>query len=116
MSDSEEFLLILLAIVNFVWGILCGILFFKIWAMTNDVKKLTSYVQQLTTKVCGEIKEPEKAKPACRDFNKGDKVFVVASGKEAQVEKCEGNSYLCYAEWLKGFKWFDASELKRTPL
>ena len=107
---------LILALVIIVWAILNIILFFKIWAMTNDVKKLTSYVQQLTMKVCGEIKEPEMVKPACRDFNKGDKVFVVASGKEVQVEKCEGNSYLCYAEWLKGFKWFDASELKRTPL
>jgi hypothetical protein len=104
MTNFEIFL----AIVSIGWGVLCLILFFKIWKMTDDVNRLTFYVQQLTAKVCGEVKEPVTAKPVSRDFNIGDEVYVIASGEEVKVEKCEGNSYLCSGNW------FDASELTRT--
>ena len=115
MTDFEVFL----AIVSIVWGVLCIILFFKIWKMTNDVESLTSYVKQLTEKVCGKAETPESTaqesiKATDRAFNKGDKVYVIATGKEVEVDRCEGNSYLCDCGLMAGFKWFDASELTRT--
>lgn len=33
--------------LGFVWSILCLILFFKIWGMTNNVKQLTQEVHEL---------------------------------------------------------------------
>ena len=126
MTNFEIFL----AIVSIGWGVLCLILFFKIWKMTDDVNRLTFYVSQLTIKICGEVKEPAptmlqklqevpakeevEEEPHDHDFKRGDKVYIIATKKKVEVEKYKGNTILCYCGLMAGFKWFDASELTRT--
>ena len=46
-----------IAILALVWSILCLILFFKIWGMTNDVKEILKCLQKPLLK---EVKNEEK--------------------------------------------------------
>ena len=46
---------IFIAVLALVWSILCLILFFKVWGMTNDVKELKN-------KICGVEKNTDEPK------------------------------------------------------
>ena len=49
-------------VVGVVWGILNVVLFFKIWSMCNDVKKLTERVLSITQKEQDNVNEARKQK------------------------------------------------------
>ena len=53
-----EGFLVLLYVIMFVWGILNIILFFKLWGMTNNVKKI---LDVLNSKDNRDVKLPNKA-------------------------------------------------------
>ena len=46
-----------------VWSILCLILFFKIWGMTNNVEQLTREVHELKMTIVQERQERPQTQP-----------------------------------------------------
>ncbi len=49
---------VFLSILAIIWSILCLILFFKIWAMTNNVQEIRDFI--IDGKKPEEIKKPEE--------------------------------------------------------
>lgn len=109
-----------LSIVMLVFGILQIILFFKLWGMTNNVKKLTDhFVLPQNEQV--EIKEEINNKSYCedREYDKNidkikpnDKVIRIADGKEMKVDSINKGKFFCKANSIEGYKWYSKYEIK----
>lgn len=84
-----------IAIVVIVWSILCLVLFFKLWGMTNDVKKILETItpkQEDVTPAANPIEPEDIAKNECLML-KGD-TLITNSGKFAYYGICEGRHAL----------------------
>ena len=109
-----------LSIVMLVFGILQIILFFKIWGMTNDVKKLTNhflYSQKDTTETIQKTNSYDKDNK--REYDKklerikpNDKVIRISDNKEMIVDCIENGKFFCKANSLEGYKWYSIYEIK----
>lgn len=118
-----------------IWSILCLILFFKIWGMTNNVKQLTQEVHELKKTFVQEQTKLEKApqqegiplieNPAdipWEEFNIGDIVELKSNGARFKVIGFEGDKFV-QCEPLKkdivdkifdNFKHFRRNEIKKV--
>lgn len=83
-----------IAIVVIVWSILCLVLFFKLWGMTNDVKKILEMItpKQEDVKPANPIEPEDIAKNECLML-KGD-VLTTNNGKFAYYGIYEGRHAL----------------------
>ena len=93
-------LTLLLAILGIVWSILCLILFFKVWGMTNDVRDIKEHILSMNSNTVGNsiirtIDYSDKNNTTT-DFNIGDHVIDKETGNEYVIHNIndEGN-YVC---------------------
>ena len=113
-----------------VWSILCLILFFKIWGMTNNVEQLTREVHELKMTIVQERQERPQTQPQKRviekeeqkkkqtkedvithNFKMGDYVTHKKYGGKMKVVGVRGNRINCDRGWFSGITTYDASEL-----
>lgn len=92
---------IFLSILALIWSVLCLILFFKIWGMTNDVKEIKGHL--LHSQVLAQKVVPPEPKETVlsreRNINKGDVVINLRNGKEIIVDEInEDGSFVCYID------------------
>lgn len=95
---------ILIALVAVVFGILQIILFFKLWGMTDDVKKLAEHFCD------SQIPAPQpKEDIPITDYDKrldtikkGDYVIRISDGKKMLVSNIEKDKFICSASLLSG--------------
>ena len=109
-----------LFIVMLVFGILQIILFFKIWGMTNNVKKLTDHfvsTQNVSVGIKDEISSEINHED--REYDKNldkikpnDKVVRISDGKEMVVDSIENGKFFCKASSIGGYKWYSKYEIK----
>ena len=118
-----EFLTFLLAIVAIVFGILQVILFFKVWGMTDDVRKLThkfcesQQSEQQQTQTSAQTEKElqftnEKYDLRLDKVMKGDKVRRIYDGKLMEVADVSPGRIFCKGSLLEGFKWYPKSALE----
>ena len=93
-----EFVYLLLALI---WSILCLILFFKIWGMTNDVREIKDHLlhsQALEQKIASPTPQ-EVTLSKDRNIKKGDVVINLRNGREIKVDEInEDGSFICYID------------------
>lgn len=114
-------------ILSFIWSILCLILFFKIWGMTNNVEQLTKEVHELKIaiaherqdrpqtqpqKIVLEKEEQKKEEAITHNFKMGDYVTHKKYGGKMKVVGVRGNRINCDRGWFSGITAYDASELE----
>lgn len=114
-------------ILTFIWSILCLILFFKIWGMTNNVEQLTKEVHELKIaiaherqdrpqtqpqKIVLEKEEQKKEEAITHNFKMGDYVTHKKYGGKMKVVGVRGNRINCDRGWFSGITAYDASELE----
>lgn len=114
-------------ILTFIWSILCLILFFKIWGMTNNVEQLTKDVHELKIaiaherqdrpqtqpqKIVLEKEEQKKEEAITHNFKMGDYVTHKKYGGKMKVVGVRGNRINCDKGWFSGITAYDASELE----
>lgn len=105
---------ILTTLIISIFGMLQIILFFKLWGMTNDVRKLTE-------QFCNhDTSESQARKKQCTfDYDKrldtlknGDHVIRVSDGKKMLVSKIEGENIICSVSLLSGVEAYRKDQLK----
>ena len=111
----------IVSIVVLVFGVLQIILFFKIWGMTNDVKKLTNFFLY-SQKEHIEVGEKEincnfgdSEKEYDKNLDKitpNDKVIRISDNKEMIVDSIENGKFFCKANSIEGYKWYSKYEIK----
>lgn len=104
----------LLGLILFVFGVLQIILFFKIWGMTNDVKRMTYYTERILD-VCVNNKElGTNIECNNNDVIKGFKVGdLVVDKNDIQWRVVEINdSNIKCKNSTKGVVEYDKDELK----
>lgn len=77
-----------------VWALLNLILFFKIWGMCNDVRKIRANIEnktQLERDITFDEKMKNQKEPLCI----GDKVIIIKSKKETVVTAISDGKYEC---------------------
>lgn len=71
-------------IIGIVWAILCLILFFKVWGMTNDVRTIKYILLDiLNSKDKNEVKQTEEPEY----LEEGDVVVNIETGEELIVDQ-----------------------------
>lgn len=117
-------------ILTFIWSILCLILFFKIWGMTNNVEQLTKEVHELKIAIAHERQDRPQTQPQkivlekeeqkkeqikeeviTHNFKMGDYVTHKKYGGKMKVVGVRGNRINCDRGWFLGITTYDASEL-----
>lgn len=116
-------------ILALIWSILCLILFFKIWGMTNNVEQLTQEVHELKLNLEQgriQVKTPQRQEgiplvqspsdiPWDDDLKIEDKVKLKSNGKLYKVVGFEDNGYVqCEPEKMGIFDNFVS--VKRSGL
>ena len=100
MESLQTFINIYL-FVSLVWGILCLILFFKIWGMTNDVKAIKEHLISSSNNSIKTTQRFEKnysndKEASESSYNVGDIVIEKATNNTLMIHSItdEGN-YIC---------------------
>lgn len=110
-------------ILAFVWSILCIVLFFKIWGMTNNVEQLTQEVHELKLNLeqgrirvrTSQRQEDISSGIPCDDLMIGDEVKLKFNGKLYKVIGFEDNGLVqCIPEKMGIFDNFVS--VKRSDL
>lgn len=113
-----EGITLFVSIVIIVFGILQIILFFKLWGMTNDVKKLVNYfcnepIKSTNRQITSSNPEIEYDKNL-DNIKANDHVIRISDGKEMVVDSIENGKFFCIANSLEGYKWYSKNEIKST--
>ena len=118
---------VFISLLAFVWSILCLVLFFKIWGMTNNVEQLTREVHELKLKIVqeryectqeqskeiiSEKKEQKKEELTNHNFKMGYYVTHKKYGGKMKVVGVKNNRITCDRGWFSGITSYDASELE----
>ncbi len=77
-----------------VFGVLQIILFFKIWGMTNDVRKLTEHF-------CSNVQQDSKK----------EVVVVSATDDVVEIMSCSNGKYRCYNPKTGIISWYNKEDL-----
>ena len=108
-----ETLYLILAIV---WSILCIILFFKIWGMTNDVKEIKDHLLYSQTmerdNASLEQQKNTLSQVTIQDIKVGDKVVDIDSEETLRIVKILNNEYCICQMWDLREKKFPISKLR----
>ena len=106
----EDFILF----IAFVFGVLQIILFFKLWAMTNDVRKIKTMMEnQQAPNVTSDKKVAVEAQ-VDGAIKPGDNVTVIATGKRLTVEMVEGDTAFCVGIGTNGYVRYKLDKLQRA--
>ena len=79
---------IIILIVTFVFGVLNIILFFKIWGMTNDVRRIANKLCSQEEKGQSKVISSNTEEQLC-DIRVGDTVKVMGTQNKCEVIKIE---------------------------
>lgn len=109
-----------LSIIMLIFGILQIILFFKMWGMTNNVKRLTDYfLNSKKEHIIGAAKEIDDNSYDGREYDKKlndikpkDKVIRISDNKVMIVDTIENGNFFCKANSIEGYKWYSKYEIK----
>ena len=111
---------VFVSIIALIWGILNIILFFKIWGMTDDVRKLTNKfctTSDNEPKVSSSITENNQNSEDL-DYDRrldnvksGAKVIRKSDGKIMEVDSVEEKRIFCKGGSLEGYKWYPKSSV-----
>ena len=104
-----EIFYIFVYLIVFVFGILQIILFFKIWEMTDDVRKLVNHFCEPEQSDVNEEQKSIIYDNRLDSLKKGDKVKRKSDGKILIVEEIEKDTIFC-----KG-GMFDIDRYKHYP-
>lgn len=95
----------MLSFVYFIWGILCLILFFKIWGAANNLARIRRILEKGDkVYVANTAQEPVKA------FFEGQHVRSKSSGAEFIVTSCGEKSV-----WVRPVSGFDSTPTLANP-
>lgn len=102
------------ALIIVVFGVLQIILFFKLWGMTNDVRKLTKQFCESSKPMIQVVKETPITNYDKRlDFiKKGDYVIRVSDGKKMLVSNITDGKLVCSASLLSGAETYRKDQVK----
>lgn len=107
---------VLVSLIIIVFGVLQIILFFKLWGMTNDVRKLTEHFCSHSTNIGVES---EKTIPPLVGYDerldtikKGDYVLRASDGKKMLVSNIENDKFICSVNVLSGAQYYGKNEVK----
>ena len=110
-------MLVLTSVIVIVFGVLQIILFFKIWGMTDNVKRLTEHFCNDDAATPGTARQ-EKTQPVKKDYDKrldtvkpGDHVIRITDGKEMKVDDVSTDALFCKGG-MEGYKWYPKPELR----
>ena len=112
---------VLVSVIALIWVIMNIILFFKVWGMTNDVRKLTEKfcgssenVPEVSNKEFGGVQVSDDADYDRRldEIRPGDKVKRKSDGKTMEVDSVEAKRLFCKGGSLEGYKWYPKSSLE----
>lgn len=107
--------IVFVSVIALIWGILNIILFFKIWGMTDDVRKLTNKFcvtsdnePKVSNSITGNTQNYEDADYDRRldNVKLGDKVMRKSDGKIMEVDSVEEKRLFCKGGNLEGYKWY----------
>lgn len=97
-------------IIAIVWSVLCLILFFKVWGMTNDVEDIKYILKSLINKKeslnidnCNESNNSVQQSTSSTEINEGDIVINKENGEELKVLMiCSDGDVTCKKKvWFK---------------
>ena len=105
---------IFVSIIIIVFGILQIILFFKLWGMTDDVRKLTKhFCESSKPMIQAEGETPMKDYDKRLDsVKKGDYVIRIFDGKKMLVSNIVGDKLVCSASLLSGADTYRKDQVK----
>lgn len=112
---------VIIAIISLVAAFLQIILFFKVWGMTNDVRKLTNkfcvapdHEHKVSNSITGNIQNSEDVNYDRRldNVKSGDKVMRKSDGKIMEVDSVEGKRIFCKGGSFEGYKWYPKSSVE----
>lgn len=84
---NEQFYFFMI-VASIVWGVLCIILFFKVWGMTNDVKAIRELMRgkpddnaEPVAISAGQetVKVDDEAKPKDKDFDTTPLIWIASA-------------------------------------
>ena len=113
--------IVFVSVIALIWGILNIILFFKIWGMTDDVRKLTNKCcvtsdneSKVSNSITGNNQNSEDADYDRRldNVNSGDSVRRKSDGKIMEVDSVEEKRLFCKGGSLEGYKWYPKSSVE----
>ena len=107
----------LFIVLSVVWGILGIVLFFKIWGMTNDVKKILSVIESKSSIVVSGSSKPNVMIDSSSDstIKEGDIVYIKSKEKKAKVLNIENGNYLCMStSGLFNYGFIDISDMEKV--
>lgn len=105
------------SLIIIVFGILQIVLFFKLWGMTNDIRRLTEHIcvtsqeQQLENKK-QEKEEVKEYDPRLDTIKPGDKVESIFDGRELIVDSIKNGKLFCKTGSFSGYKYYEKNEVK----
>ena len=118
---------IIISFLAILWSILCLILFFKIWGMTNDVQDIKNLMtSHVFNPVQNMVLASEKGinddvpltqatyqNTLSRNIKEGDDVIEIKTGKKLKVQSVLSDGYvICYTNKTLGFiKKFSQKEI-----
>lgn len=77
-----------IGLLCFIWGILCLILFFKVWGMCNNVAKILQEISKPKD-------EPIKETTYSSKLSVGDVVYIKSKNKESVIVDIIDGQYEC---------------------
>lgn len=114
---------LILSVILIVFGVLQIMLFFKIWGMTNDVRKIKEkYLGGIIQKDIVSQKNIVEINPEINNslYNIGDRVIILKTGKEATINSIDSDNDLYECHFGGGFMFdgkfetFKGSEIKKA--
>jgi len=113
--------IVFISVIALIWGILNIILFFKIWGMTDDVRKLTNKFcvtsdnePKVANAVIGNKQTSEDVDYDIRldSVKSEDSVRRKSDGKIMEVDSVEEKRIFCKGGSLEGYKWYSKSSVE----
>ena len=110
-------MLTFVSIVVIVFAILQIILFFKVWGMTDDVRKLVNHFCSENAVI--EHSSYQEQPTTQRDYDKhldnvkkGDFVIRLSDGAKMEVDTVSNDRFFCKANSVEGWKWYTKYEVR----
>ena len=107
---------VFVSLIIIVFGVLQIILFFKLWGMTNDVRKLTEHFcdtpQEQHFETDNSESEKEEYDQRLDTVKPGDKVELIFDGRELTIDSISNNKFFCKTGGFSGYRYFKKSEVR----
>lgn len=105
---------VVFAIISIVAAVLQIILFFKLWGMTNDVRKLKdAVIGNFSQANPSHQKEMEAPPIEHMGISVGDYVIRKSDGKRMKVQSIYNNKLFCSANVFGGYKYYALNEIEK---